>query len=270
MRILVVLILTLVAYRVVRFLVDRMFRRQEARLDSEAARKMRTVATMSRNLTFYAFLFVAGIAILSILGFDMKGLAASAGVMGVMVAFISQSIIKDWICGIFIIVDHQYNVGDVVGLGGVVGRVRSVTIRTTIVETADGKVVYVPNGGIGEIVNYSRHPQLHALDVGVSYDADIDRVLGVLTGVAERLNERFADTLSQPITVQGVQELAASSVNYRLAFHCPAWEEFPVLRALNEECKRALDAAGIDIPYNTMTIVGGKEDNDHAYGSEAQ
>ena len=271
-RILVVLAAALIAYRVVRFLLDRTFRRQEARLDAESAKKMQTVATMTRNLIFYAFLFVAVIAILSILGFDMRGLAASAGVMGVMVAFISQSIIKDWICGIFIIVDHQYNVGDVVGLGSRVGRVKSVTIRTTIIETVAGELVYVPNGSIGEIVNYSRAPIYHYVDVGVAYDADPGRVRQVLTEVADAISARFAASLNKPVEVQGIQELAASSVNYRLAFWCGPWDEYAILRALNEACKRALDQAGIAIPYTTLTldIAQDKEDQPYAHGSESE
>lgn len=254
-RIAVVVLVLVIFYRITITLFRGAINQQIKRVDVVGAQQLRTFSHLIQSILFYSCLFIGGIASMGILGFDMRGMAASAGVAGLVIAFVSQSIIKDWICGIFIIVESQYQVGDVVQLGTTLGRVQRISIRDTVLVTDTNQTVFIPNGSITEIINYSKLPPLYSLDIGVSYDADINGVKQALQKACDAVNEQFKDILLEPCRVLGIQSFAASAVMMRMCFNCKPFEQFAILRQLREEAKHALDAGGFEIPYDIVTVV---------------
>ncbi len=254
-RIAVVVLVLLVFYRVTITLFKGAIHQQIRRTDVLGAQQLRTLSHLIQSILFYTCLFVGGFACMSILGFDMRGMAASAGVAGLVIAFVSQSIIKDWICGVFIIVDRQYQVGDVIKVGNTIGRVQRISIRDTVLVTDANHTVFVPNGSITEITNYSKLPPLYSIEIGVSYDSDIDEVKASLQRACDKVNDLYQDVLLEPCRVLGIQSFEASAVMMKVCFNSKPFEQYPILRQLREECKRALDADEINIPYDILTLV---------------
>lgn len=257
LRILIVLLIFTLFYRVMRMLLHRVIGLQRRRVDHTVQQELDTLQHLLQSILFYVLLFVALVIILSILGFDMRGLIASAGVAGLVIAFVSQSIIKDWISGFFILIERQYAVGDWVTLGQYSGNVQAVGLRATVLIDDQNQTIYIPNGGITEIVNHSRLPRWEYLDIRVSYECDIDQAISVLESVCDTVNKAQEHTLLHNCHVLGVKDLDITSVVIRMRFASTLSNSYAIGRALRLAAKKALDEAQIDIPHS------GKPDIEH-------
>lgn len=261
---LLVLVLTMV-YRIVRFVIDRIMDRQRKRLDAKAASELMTAQKLMHSIAFYLLLFVGIISTLSILGYDIRGLVAGAGVAGIAVAFIAQSMIKDWVSGLFIIIEKQYGVGEWITVSGHTGQVQDVGIRSTTLKTDMNEVIYIPNGTITKIVNHSKYPQSKVLNIDVPYECDLDLAIRQLERAATVTNNTHEETLQKDVQVLGVQALANNSIQIGLAFACALPNHYAILRTLRKESLQALSEVGIDIPYPQLTVhPNQKESNLHA------
>ena len=139
-----------------------------------------------RSVASFVIFLVAGFVALGRLGVDLAPLLASAGIVGVALGFGSQTLVKDFLSGIFILIEDQYGVGDIVDLDGETsGTVEAVTLRTTRLRRVDGTVWHVPNGEIRRAGNQSQHWSRALLDIEVAYDTDLDRAKEVLQDVAD-------------------------------------------------------------------------------------
>ncbi len=253
-RIAVLLLIIFVCWRIIRFALHRFMKKQTVRAGRGATREMTTMGHLFDSILSYTMLFFAIVGMMSIVGFDMRGLVASAGIAGVLVAFVSQSIIKDWVNGLFIILEHQHQVGEWVRIGTYEGEVLSVGIRSTVVRTWKNETIYIPNGSITQVVNLSKVPQRGVLDIGVGYEASNQKARAVLQEVCDRLNQECREALAEPIAILGIQDLGANAVVWRVAFTATDQGHFGVLRRLRAEMKDALDSAGISIPYPQLTV----------------
>src|SRR6185369_16289116 len=137
----------------------------------------------------FAIWTVAAFMVLGEFGINLGPLIAGAGIIGVAIGFGSQSLVKDFLAGIFILVEDQYGVGDTVDLGEAVGVVEVVSLRTTRLRSVDGTVWHVPNGEIGRVGNKSQHWSRALLDVQVAYTTDITEARSVIKGVADQVWE---------------------------------------------------------------------------------
>jgi len=202
--------------------------------------------------TFVIYL-VALFLILGELGVDLAPLLAGAGVAGLAIGFGAQSLVKDFFSGIFILLEDQYAVGDIVDLGEATGVVEGVSLRTTRLRAVDGVVWYVPNGEILRVGNMSQHWSRALLDIEVAYDTDLTAAKELLGRIAGDFAAEDQDVLGEP-EVWGVEALAASSVVIRLVVKTRPSEQWRISRELRERIKVGFDAAGIEIPFPQQTV----------------
>src|SRR5918993_920284 len=218
--------------------------------DPGYTRRVQRAATMGSLLksivTGTVFTVVALMAI-SELGYDIAPLIASAGILGVALGFGSQTLVKDFLSGIFMIFEDQYGIGDVVDLGDASGTVEAVTLRVTRLRDVNGTVWYVRNGEIQRVGNQSQNWARSVLDVGVRYDSDLAKVRSVLQEVARDLwhDDEFGTVIIEEPEVWGVESLLPDRVVVRVTLKTAPLEQWRVAREMRERVKARFDYEGI-------------------------
>ena len=193
---------------------------------------------------------VAIMSVLSILGFNVGPLLASAGVAGVALGFGAQTLIKDFLAGIFIILEDQYGVGDVVDLGPAIGTVEEVDLRVTRLRDMGGVVWYVRNGEILRVANRSQGWTVATVDVPVAYDEDLEKVRVVIDRVGKEMldDPAFAGMLLGAPQYAGVEQVAGDAIFVRIVAKTAPDQPTQTAREIREKIKGAFDKAGISVP----------------------
>ncbi len=224
--------------------------------------RLRTLLPLARNAARAALWAVAGLMVLSEIGIDIGPLLAGAGVAGIAVGFGAQSLVKDAITGVFILVEDSVAIGDVVDLGGHSGIVEGMTLRTVRLRDLGGDVHIVPFGEIGSVLNKSKEYSYALVEAGVAYGEDVDAVIATLRTVGEEVRndpDYGADVL-EPLHVLGLDSFGDSSVNIRVRLKTRPNRQWRVRREFHRRMKRAFDAAGIEIPFPHRTVTIARDD----------
>jgi moderate conductance mechanosensitive channel len=236
--------------------------------------RSRTLAAVLRSITTIAILAIAILMVLQELDFSVTPLLSLAGVFGVALGFGAQSLVRDVVSGMFMIVEDQYGVGDVVDVGAASGSVESVGLRITRLRDVNGTVWYVRNGEILRVGNQSQGWARAVLDVNVGYTEDIDRVEEVLLETAQRLrtDEKFAAFVIDEPEVWGVEALTTDSVVMRLVVKTVPLQQWLVARELRRRIKQRFDAEGIDMRTMPRTVIvnGADEEPPRPTAAEAE
>lgn len=219
-------------------------------------RKQRAQA-LGGLLTSVVTILIAGITLVTILGVvgvPIAPLLTSAGILGIALGFGAQTLVKDYLAGVFMILEDQYGVGDWIDLGDASGEVEDVTLRVTRLRDTDGTVWYVRNGEVIRVGNQSQGWARSVLDVTVDYDTDLDRAQQVL---AEEAHAMFEDPAYQGIileepSVWGVNDLAKDGVVLRVAIKTAPLEQWATTRTLRGRVKARFDAEDITIPRSLL------------------
>ena len=215
-------------------------------------------AVLKSTSTFVIFT-MALLTVMATLGLPLGPLLASAGVAGVALGFGAQSLVKDFLSGIFMILEDQYGVGDVIDTGEAIGTVEDVTLRVTRLRDASGVVWYVRNGEIIRVGNRSQGWSTAVVDIPIGYNESLNTVLPLIREVVKGLDEAeewSARLLEEPV-VAGVESMAGGVVTVRIIAKCAPNEDFPVSREIRERVKAALDGAGIRSPHVMPPYGGG-------------
>ncbi|MEV5001062.1 mechanosensitive ion channel family protein [Nocardioides sp. LML1-1-1.1] len=263
-------LLGLVARWLLHRLIDRVAARAERgvlpeRVESAvAARRKQRAATMAgllKSIVTFVIVAIIGTMVLSELGVDIAPIIASAGIIGIALGFGAQSLVKDFLAGIFVFIEDQYGVGDVVDVGEANGTVEAVTLRMTRLRDLDGTVWYVPNGAIQRVGNKSQNWSRAVVDVGVGYGEDLARVQRVLRDVAHDLwdDEDFKNVIIEEPEVTGVEMLTPDAITIRVLVKTAPLEQWAVARALRQRIKARFDHEGIEIPF-AQRVVWHRED----------
>ena len=210
-----------------------------------------TMASVLRSVTTGVVASVAFLMILDVIGLPIAPLLASAGIVGVAVGFGAQTLVKDFLSGIFLILEDQYGVGDLVDTGmGTVGTVEAVGLRVTRLRDGTGVVWYVRNGEILQVGNHSQGWSTGIVDVTVAYNEDIPRVQGLIAQIAQGMydDEDWRPKLLEVPTVAGVESVTGTSVTIRVIAKCAPNEHWGVQRELRERIKEAFDREGVRVP----------------------
>ncbi|MGD9425843.1 small-conductance mechanosensitive channel MscS [Pantoea sp. NSTU24] len=212
-----------------------------------------TVADFLSALVRYGVIAFTLIAALGRIGVQTASVIAVLGAAGLAVGLALQGSLSNLAAGVLLVTFRPFRTGEFVDLGGVMGTVLNVQIFSTTLRSADGKIVVVPNGKIisGNIVNFSREPvRRNEFIIGVAYDADVDEVIALLQQVVEA-DERVLKDKGIQI---GLNELAASSLNFVVRCWSNSGDLQNVYWDLMKNFKRALDEKGIGIPYPQMDV----------------
>ena len=212
--------------------------------------RVETVGSLLRSITGFVVLTITALTILTQLGISITPLLASAGVAGVALGFGAQSLVKDFLSGVFMIFEDQYGVGDVIDTGEAVGTVEEVTLRVTRLRDANGVTWYVRNGEIVRIGNRSQGFATAIVDMPVSYAESVERVVAVLRDSAAAMGEdpAWADKFVEQPKVLGVESIVGMTMTIRTVAQCVPGENFAVQREMRERLKAALDTAGVKAP----------------------
>jgi len=220
------------------------------------ALRAKTLGSVLRSVSSLAIFTIAFTIILARLDYNIGPLVAGAGIVGVALGFGAQSLVSDFISGIFMLFEDQYGVGDVVDLGSASGVVEEVTLRVTRLRDVNGTVWYVRNGQIPHVGNMSQEWARAVLDIGVAYGSDLGQVRTELLNVARELAQdpEFTGKVLEDPEVWGVQGLDASQVTVRLVVKTAPLQQWAIGRELNERIKARFDEVGIEIPFPQRVI----------------
>ena len=218
-------------------------------------KRVDALSDITNNLIKVVVWLIAVFMILGTLGINLGPLVAGAGIAGIALGFGAQSIVKDFLSGILMLVEDQFGIGDVIDVGEASGVVESLSLRTTRLRSIDGTVWHVPNGEIRRVGNMSQGWSRSVIDVGIGYGSDIDTSLAIMKDVAEGMSneETWNTKLLEKPELLGVQELGDSSVVLRMWVVTEPAAQWDVSRELRRRIKYAFDAAGIEIPFPQMT-----------------
>lgn len=259
LNIVLIALAVLVLRRIIRRAVKRTLTRavtHAAIRDPRAEARATTISTVLTSSLDVTVVSLGALLVLGELGVNLAPLIAGAGIVGVALGFGAQSLVKDCITGLFMLVEDQYGVGDVVDLGEASGVVEQVTLRVTRLRSIDGTVWHVPNGVITRVGNKSQLWSVALLDIDVAYGADAEQAGEVILDAARQVcaQAQFASHVLEEPQLLGVEDLRADGVTMRLRVKTEPGEQWPLMRALRSEIKRRLEAAGIEIPFPQRTV----------------
>jgi len=191
------------------------------------------------SVSVFVILFVATLEVLSLLGLNLGPLLASAGIAGLAIGFGAQTLVHDFINGFFILLENQYDLGDVVKIAGVKGSVEEMSLRRTVLRDDDGTLHTVPNSQITIVSNATRDWSQVALRVVVAYSESSDKVVGLLKEVGEevRHDPAFADDIVADIQVPGIDRVGNGEAEYLLLVKTRPNKQYAVSRELRRRIK---------------------------------
>lgn len=242
LRILLILILSRFAIKLLFRVIDRSLERQEMGRMQVNPRRFITVGELLKNVTSFAGNFVMVMLILGELGIKLAPLIAGAGVLGLAIGFGAQNLVKDVITGFFIILEDQFAVGDVVQIGTLKGTVEMLGLRSTRLVSWTGEVHIIPNGTITNITNYSIGTALAVVDLPFSNSRRLEDTLELLKKAMLELKDS-SDLPSRVPAVLGVQSLTASEYVVRIAADCLPGVRADLEREIQMAAKKALEEA---------------------------
>lgn len=223
--------------------------------------RARTIGLVLSNLITAGLTISALIAILSELGIAIGALAAGAGILGAALGFGAQSLVKDFLAGLFMVVEDQFGVGDFVDLGTATGVVESIRLRVTQVRDPEGTVWYVRNGEILRVGNTSQGWSRIILDLPLAYEADLEKAKKALESAAAKVAETpgLKTSLIGKAEVWGVQALAGEGIVFRMVQQVRPSKKDAIARALRLEVKKSLDKAGVKLSTTESITKGTKK-----------
>jgi small conductance mechanosensitive channel len=261
LAIIFILVAALIINRFSGVLVERFIRKMvppSADLNSTGAERKRedTLIRILLSTLRIVVWIIAVLTILSEIGINIGPIIAAAGVVGLALGFGGQYLIKDLITGFFIILENQYRIGDIVCFDNTCGLVEDISLRATIMRDLDGVVHHVPHGSIVRVSNMSKKFARVNLDIGVSYSADLKKVIKVVneTGEALAKDKEWKDKILMPMAFARVNDFADSAIVVKILGETVPLEQWAVAGEFRMRLKLAFDKAGIEIPFPQMVV----------------
>jgi moderate conductance mechanosensitive channel len=256
-KLVIILLLAYVFARLLGVITRRIISFSEKRSPGSAiqAQQVRTVVGVLRSVGVFMIVFFAGMSLLEdVFNINIAPLLASAGIAGLAIGFGAQTLVKDMINGFFILVENQFQVGDVIRTSGVSGKVEQITMRRTVLRDVDGALHIIPNGSIQIVSNLNRDWSQVTLHVSVDYNENSDRVIALLKSVAKDVyaDPDFASDLVAEPQVPGIERVRGLEVDYLLLAKVRPGRQHDVGRELRRRIKASFEAnkikAGVPIP----------------------
>ena len=224
--------------------------------DEAQTQRINTLFRILKNFVSIAILIVVIMLMLSELGIEIGPLIAAAGVVGLAVGFGSQTLVKDIITGLFIILEGQITIGDIVEVAGHSGRVEAITIRTVRLRDVNGHLHVVPFSEVTTVKNITQDQDYHSFEIGVSYNEDVDHVIDTIekVGLDLQKDKFFKSKINGEIEVFGLDKFEDSSIIIKGRIPTVHKQQWVVRREFNRRIKLAFDKSGIEIPFPQTTI----------------
>ncbi|WP_298038266.1 mechanosensitive ion channel domain-containing protein [uncultured Desulfuromonas sp.] len=260
-RVVGIIVISLVVWEVANSLIQRYLNilGEDGVTPAHDARS-RTLMTIARKALLVVLMVISSLMVLAELGVNIGPLLAGAGVLGLAVGFGSQKLVQDVITGVFILLEDQVAVGDVIKVGDKGGVVEAVSIRTVRLRDVAGTVHTIPYSTIDNVSNLTKDFSYYVMEVGVAYREDMDEVMKVLReiGAALQEDEEYGPKILEPLEVLGVDAFADSAVVIKARLKTIPIKQWWVGREFNRRMKKRFDELGIEIPFPHTTIYFGE------------
>jgi small-conductance mechanosensitive channel len=263
-RIGIIVVLGLIGYLVTKRMVPRLVRRtivlrMKDKPESAVTKRSKTISYVITNTIGVVIGIIVLFTILGQVGVNIAPALASLGVVGLAISFGAQSLIKDVINGLFILIEDQYGIGDVVRVGGIAGLVEEVNLRRTVLRDLDGIVHYVPNSEISIASNLTKEYSRVNLNISVGYGEDLERVIDVVNRVCSQMSEEpeWKEKIIKTPQVLRVDALGDSGIEIKILGDTRPSMQWEVMGELRRRIKTAFDSEGIEIPWPHMRVYFG-------------
>ena len=232
-------------------------------LESEQSKNIETLGSVLTKVVSLLILSFASFMILGEIGIDLAPLLLAAGVVGIAVGFGAQNLVRDIFSGVFIILENQYRVGDIVKIAGIGGLVEDINLRRTILRDLDYRQHYIPNGEIRTASNYTKDKSRVNFNIGVSYNEKLDHVLATLNTIGEEMSrdDEWKSVILDPIRAIRVDNFGDSSIDIRILGETIPMRQWDAAGEYRLRVKRVFDELGIEIPFPQRDV--------HLYGDSS-
>lgn len=255
----VVLVGALFLWEMIDGAIQRRMRALEADAEAADSARLRTLLPLARSAIMVVMLVIVLLIVMSELGLDIAPLLAGAGVIGLAIGFGSQSLVRDVITGLFILVEDTVKVGDVVDLAGHVGVVEGLSIRSVRLRDLSGTVHTIPFGDVSSVLNLTKDFSFYVTDVGIAYRENVEDVMGVLKGLGDELynDEAYGAAMLDTIEILGLDSFGDNAVNIKCRLKTLPGKQWMIGREFNRRLKAKFDELGIEIPFPHRTLYFG-------------
>jgi len=226
-------------------------------LKTEQQQKLKTIRSLIINIVKYSIVITVILAILSNFGINVKSILAGLGIGTALIGLAFQDLAKDLIAGFSIIAEGEYEVGDTIEVEDFMGEVVAIGLRATRIRNYKGATKIIANHYMDNIINYSNSDSLAVVDVGISYENNEEEIEKTFDKLFQRLKGNVPNA-TKDLELWGINELADSSVVYRVVVATKPTMQFETERFLKKEIKKEFDKAGIKIPYQQIEVHNGK------------
>jgi small conductance mechanosensitive channel len=256
-KIIAVLVLAKISIVVLRHIIRNVLRNSKKRKPFSAmARKTETLQSIATSVSKYIIYFFVVTSILGIVGLGdtVSSMLATAGIGGIAIAFGAQSLVKDVVSGMFMLLENQFSVGEYVDLDGEKGTIETVAVRTTSIKKFTGEITTIPNGAINKVTNYSRGDHLAIVDMPMTYETDIETAGEIMRAAGLDYMVNHDNILEEP-HVLGIIELGDSKVVLRMIIRVKPLTHWETERSLRRLIKERFKERGIDMPYPRRVVL---------------
>jgi moderate conductance mechanosensitive channel len=224
----------------------------------EMEKRAATLVSAMTKFTSFVIWMIALVMSLTELTFHIEPLLAGLGVAGLALGLGAQTLIKDWLGGLFLLLEDQLRIGDSVTINGISGSVEEINLRTVLLRGENGAVHVIPNGSITALSNFTRDYSYYVFETTLAHGGDADRALAILESTGKELceDDRFRSMILTPIEVMGVDRLADRGVTVKARIKTLPAMQALVGRELNRRVKARLDAEKIAFPANVPPAAG--------------
>lgn len=258
-----ILVGSIIVYYVGRFLIVRGVRhairntaKQRSWHRKDAEKREKTIAGLVRSvwrivMLTYAIAMIAN----KVFNFDLSPLFASAGIIGVAIGFGSQSLVKDFLTGVFIIAENQYRVGDIVDINGSVGKVERVGTRSTVIRDDNGSVHYIPNGTIQKVVNKTMGYGIARFTVNVDTNTDTTKATKIINEIGLKMSkeDEWKKRIIEPVQFVAVGDITGQSIELLVAGKTMPADQWAVTAEMRTRLHKALELDGVDLKGLPLT-----------------
>ena len=257
-RLIVILVIAFALSQIVNFFVHRTRKLADRQVNNpKRASELRTVAAILRATAYGVIGFIVLLQALLVFGIRIEPLLASAGIVGVGIGLGAQSLFKDIINGVFILIENQFNVGDTVKIAGLTGTVEDLTLRLTTLRDGDGTLYLIPNSQIATVSNMSRDFAVANLNIVVDALADPDQVLKILraTALAVRNDPAFKDAAVADPVIPGIDSISGRAVTYPISIRVAISQKDALLRELRRRILQAFEENSIPLGTDPANLL---------------
>lgn len=259
LTILLVIVLAIISLVLLRLITKHLREKVQSiggEADSLLDKRTNTITGVIWTTGVVVIITTALLIVLDELGVPIFPILASVGFVGLAFGLGAQTLVKDMISGLFILIENQYTIGDTVIVGGVTGTVEYITLRKTIIRDLYGTIYHIPNGEVRTVANKSRDWSQALVEVGITYDADVDKALEALAQIGTELQttSEFAPIILEAPLVTGVEGLDESAVRLRIMVKTKPGTEGNVQRYLRRQIRLVFEEQGLEIAFHTRQI----------------